>query len=252
VRTSRIPPHVARLNFVLKFSQLDLTALDGDAWLDLQDKIIGFLALGTAQRLESGQDQPGTDLPLPRAVRLGYGLELSSTVRVDLSHATCAVLEDGDFPLERDLVRQVQDEVREMLKAARTPHLVPPKQWAPLQMRVSHSTLDLHPGAGRGTVRHIRATPRDAFLFLVSEILTHEATDRIARCPVCPTLFYRAGRMRYCSGACANRANVRQWRYRHKARLADGGSAHTLRASATTTPVGAGVKRRGRPRKTRP
>jgi len=243
-------PQEARLHFVLRFAYLDLATLDADAWYALQDELVIFLTLGTAQSLTDPQ-QPGITLPLHRNVRQGFGFEIAGTVRVDLSHATVAIVDEQDFPLPDAEVRSLQEASLEMLREVRTPYLLPPRQWEPLHVQVSHCTLDLQPAVGRGTLRYIRAAPRDAFLFLLSELLTYAAVDHIQRCPVCPTFFYRIGKQKYCSAACTNRANVRLWRHRHEVKRAEADRAHSRYAETKKTEASAKVKVQRRPRKAR-
>jgi hypothetical protein len=53
---------------------------------------------------------------------------------------------------------------------------------------------------------------QDAFLLLLSLCLWQVNLDNLAACPECDKLFLRVRRQRYCSRACTNRANVREWR----------------------------------------
>jgi hypothetical protein len=242
-----ITPEEARLQFVLRFVQLDLATFDDDAWYALQDELVAFLLHGTAQRLADPESEAGVALPLHRNVRQGFGLELASWVRADLRHATCAILRDEDFPVPDAEVRVIQAASKQMLEDARTPRVFPGGAWEPGPMRISHRQA---PGAG-GTIRYIEASPRDAFLFVLSEILTHEAIDRIARCPDCRTLFYRLGKQKYCSTACTNRVGVRQWRQRQEGKHTPAARAPIREADTGKPAVGAEVKRRRRPRTAR-
>jgi hypothetical protein len=250
-----ITPQVARLQFVLHFTRLDLATLADEAWYDLQDDLLAFLTLGTARRQEDPQERTYGGLELRRTVRRAGGLESSSSIRVDLRHETCALVRDEDFPLPDTLVRTIQTVSTQMLEGALAPPLPPldglpvliPVQWAPVlegPVQMLHSQI--HPG--EGTTRVLKASPRDAFLFLLSEILTHEAIDRIQRCPDCRTLFYRLGKQKYCSTACTNRAGVRQWRQRQAGTCTTAVRARTWSADSGKPAVGAKVKGRRRPR----
>ena len=243
-----VTPQVARLQFVLRFVQLDLVTLDDAAWYALQDELVAFLVHGTAQRLADPESEAGVDQYLPRNVRLGFGLEPGPPVRVDLTHATCAILRDEDFPVPDAEIRVIQAASKQMLEDARMPRVFPGGAWEPGPMRISHRQAS---GAG-GTIRYLEASPRDAFLFVLSEILMHEAIDRIQRCPDCRTLFYRLGKQKYCSTPCTNRAGVRHWRQRQEVKCAEADRAHTRYVQTTKTAVGAGVRVGRRPRKARP
>src|SRR5262252_916179 len=96
------------MQFMLHFAQLDLGTLDSDAWYALQDELLAFLLLGTAQRLTDAEGGAGVNVYLHRNVRLGVGLELGPPVPADLTHATCVMVRDEDFPLPDAEVRALQ------------------------------------------------------------------------------------------------------------------------------------------------
>jgi hypothetical protein len=250
-----ITPQIARWQFVLRFSQIDLATLESDARYALQDELVAFLTLGTAQRLEDPQTRGGVPIPLYRNVQQGLVLEAASWVCADLRHATCAIVREEDFPLPDATVRLLQDASRQMLDDAGTPRVFP-LRWAPRlegPVELIHRALDTEAPAGGGLVRYLMASPRDAFLFVLSEMLTYETTlDRMQRCPVCRARFYRVGKQKNCSVACTNRAGVRQWRQRQEVKSAEADRAHDRYAQTTKTAVGAGVNVRRRPRKAGP
>ena len=217
-----------RLQFVIRFAQMDLDTLRPGDWLNLRDDLGSFLT-GSLY----GQEYYAGDTPMGRDVEVRPM--------------------DPPFPYEypEDAFRELQEETRHILRtmvvAPRAGHSV----WAPIPLQVQLATPSLD-GLIPATGQHLliaEGATRDMFLLLVFVLLARGSTVRILRCPECSTIFYRVGKQLYCSRTCSNRANVRTWRQREEVKQAEAERAHTRYANTKKREIGQGTKIERRPRK---
>jgi hypothetical protein len=199
---TRIVTAAQRLQFVVRFAQMDLDTLRPGDWLNLRDDLRAFF-LGSWYKHDLGSDS----LP-PLA---------AGDVFV---HPTARPFPE-EYPEEE--FRTLQSETYKILRQAiplegemyGTPPPVVPQPVAidgPISLTVPH--LDgLIPAKGRHMLVAEGST-RDMFLLLTFLLLAKESTARIRRCPECDSLFYRA--KTYCSRTCANRVATRKWRERQE------------------------------------
>jgi hypothetical protein len=181
-----------RLQFAVRFAQMDLPTLrDGD-WLNLHEDMETFLGLSSAK------------------------------CHVLSPHGGVIVLPCDEFDPADDDSRDyagLQADVCTIFAACVGEALRgrPPVTITP-QLEV-HSVVPTpeasDPGERGGHVIIARGTTREMFLYLLLDDLKEEPRDRILRCPQCHTLFVRVYTQVYCSRRCTNRAGVRTWRARH-------------------------------------
>ena len=176
-----------RLQFVIRFAQMDLDTLRPGDWLNLRDDLGSFLT-GSLY----GHEYYAGDTPI------GGDVEV------------CPM--DPPYPLEypEDAFRELQQETRYILRTmvvdSRAGHSV----WDPisLQARLATPSLDgLIPATGQHLLIAEGAT-RDMFLLLLFVLLARGSTARILHCPDCSTIFYRVGKQLYCSRTCSNQTNM--------------------------------------------
>ena len=220
-----------RLQFVIRFAQMDLDTLRPWAWLKLRDDLGAFLT-GSLY----GQEYYADDTPI------GGDVEVRPM--------------EPPYPDEypEDAFRELQEETRHILQTMVVHPRAERSVWAPIsiQAQLAAPRLDgLIPAIGQHLLI-AEGTTRDMFLLLVFLLLARGSTARILRCPECSTIFYRVGKQLYCSRTCSNRANVRTWRQREEVKQAEAERAHTRYANKKKQEIGQGTKveRRSRKRST--
>lgn len=194
--TARRLSRVQRLRFILRFVQMDLSALRPGDWLNLRDDCARVLV-----GVEHGPEFDfGTDvIPIPdgfvaHIVEPPYLEEASGEVFAQLQAETRAIVED-------------------MVLGARG-RQAPCVHPIPLLVAL-RSTRISGQGAGAGLSCLIaEGALRDVFLWLTFMLL-HEGAASVARCPECTTIFARNRNQEYCSRSCTNRVSQRLWHERH-------------------------------------
>ena len=184
-----------RLQFLIRFAQLDLDALRPGDWLNLRDDLGGFLTGSVYGRYYAD---------LADYEPMGGDIEIRPF--------------DPPSPLEypEEAFRDLQKETLHILESMVLEARAGRGTWAPIpvQIRFAAPSLDgLVPVAGQHLLIAEGST-RDAFLLRVFTLLLRHPTNRIRRCPECDRIFYRVGKQQYCTRVCVNRATVRTWRQR--------------------------------------
>jgi len=194
-----------RLQFAVRFAQMDLDTLRAGAWLDLREDFLWFL-----NRLANHGHLNAGDV----AVRFeGKSRELYQSA---ISHGFTGLVEDGPDPAdlsEEDfdtLLRAVQRDVRTILD---TFIAADPPSDAPFTPTVASCPQRIM--TQRGLVAH--GTLHELFNEHVFWLLGNESPDRILRCPECGVIFVRVQKQAYCSRKCGNRVTHRRWRERQDA-----------------------------------
>jgi hypothetical protein len=181
-----------RLQFLVRFAQLDLDTLRAGDWMNLREDL-GWYLTGSllGHRYDAG------DVPV------GGDMEIRPF--------------DPPLPFEypEDAFRALQREALGILTT-----LVKgkkPEGWEPTPPQFSRAeviSLDgLAADAGQALMLYEGPT-FDAFVFRTQMLVIHNSTPYLRSCPECERIFYRVGKQQYCSRPCVNRATVRAWRQR--------------------------------------
>src|SRR5262249_15382771 len=162
-----------RLQFVIRFAQMDLDTLRPGDWLNLRDDLGSFLT-GSLY----GPEYYTGDTPI------GGDVEVRPM--------------EPPFPYEypKDAFRELQQKTRyilcTMVVNSRAGHSV----WAPIPLQVQLATPSLD-GLIPATGQHLliaEGPTRDMFLLLVFVLIARGSTARVLCCPECSTIFYRVGK----------------------------------------------------------
>lgn len=174
-----------RIGFAVRFSRLNLQAMNAHDLKKLRDEAFGrFLGLGP----HGGtlQEQGGIVV---------FPNELSAPGAI-------LVWDRGDY---KGLQADVRSLLREVIAAKGQPGYV-----KYVSLRAQWGIVDF-----KGTpVPCVSGPARDLFLVRLFFLLVREGIDRLRKCPECGNIFYRVRRQIRCSSACTNRALVRAFRER--------------------------------------
>jgi hypothetical protein len=186
-----------RLEWAVRFAQMDLATLRAGDWLNVREDFLAFL----------GQSSD----PERELVFVGDRGGLVTTRW------------EAPFPedfTEQDF-RALQADVCTILHAAAGDNMgeKPSCIGVKTALVVQPQGVSVSPRGGYFT--SVFGSTRDMFLFLLLDVLRQEPPDRILRCPECQTLFVRAYTQVYCSRRCTNRASIRNWRTRQEAAATD-------------------------------
>jgi hypothetical protein len=176
-----------RLQFVVRFAQMDLETLRPGDWLNLQWELRDFLLPTHQDLLPGGLHVFPVDPPYPE----DYSRQDFRTLQAE----TRAILE---------MVIDTREDNRGW-------------RFTPIQIRFAAPQVPQPPDGKQG--RHLldaEGTTRDMFLLLLWALLGQSNTAPLLRCPECNTIFLRKRNQEYCSRACVNRVSQRRWRERHE------------------------------------
>jgi hypothetical protein len=193
-----------RLQFAVRFAQMDLDTLRAGDWLNLREDFLGFLMM--PMHLTHAQPYSTklvTSIVSPEASPEIFQ-PLISLGMVGIIPEECPSAE----AFSEDDFRALQADVRDWFSSLTHPlstGWLPPA--IPMQARVA-----LTEGA-----LQVHAPVRDLFLWHLFLLVLQEPLDRIRRCPECGTIFYRVKKQAYCSRKCGNRVTQRRWRERQEA-----------------------------------
>lgn len=190
----------ARLQFLVRFVQMDLNVLRPGDWLNLRDDLRRYVSPGGLVWVVNTDD--------PRWEKTSEGV--------------IKAIQERAAGLLQSLVG-AQEEVREGRQVYKQ---VYKQDAAHVQVQSTTGTLVpigahkmdilLNQDDGNGTIsniiRHNMAQAHDTFFLAMTQHLSHESGDSLRRCPACSTLFVRSGKQRYCSRTCVNRVSTRRWR----------------------------------------
>jgi hypothetical protein len=211
-----------RLQFIVRFAQMQLDALRPGDWLNIRDDFHAFW------RQRETAAEPGGIMAQP------------------LQHPSPQEYTEADF-------RALQTEVYGILNGFVCERESPGFS---LQLAEIHAQFGiLNVGArdipGGWTLLQALGHTRDMFLLIFFFLLSRQPTDRILRCPECHTIFCRIRKQKYCTRACSNRATVRQWRQSATVKQAEAERAHQRYVKKKRPAIGphTQVTRRPRPGK---
>jgi hypothetical protein len=178
-----------RLQFVVRFVQLDLDTLRPGDWLNLQWELRDFL-LPTHQDLGvRGLHTFPVDPPVPEE----YSRADFRALQAEARELLAMVIDSRD---DARIWRRIPiDHIR-----IAAPHVLGP------------------PDRKQG--RHflcVQGPTRDMFLLRLLFLLCELNTAVLLRCPECNTIFLRKRNQEYCSRTCVNRVSQRRWRERQDA-----------------------------------
>jgi hypothetical protein len=188
-----------RLEFAIRFAQGDLDQLRPGDWLNLRDDLEAFLGKHLLDQHLSQEDPAAplaaledvvgtpTEAPYPEE----YGVD---NFRVLQQETKCT--------LSRMLDK------REGVHVPSSPVLI--------SVRCDLLNFGYVPSLAGRNMLEVSGTTQDTFLMVLYVLLSREPTDRILRCPECPTIFYRVRKQQYCSRPCVHRAAARKWRRTEK------------------------------------
>jgi len=182
--------HIAsdKLQFAVRFVQMDLDRLRPGDWLNLREDLETF-GYGT----RAAETSP-------------WGRALSDTVRIRSNNLMGPAFNEMT-PKE---IHELQAEVRAFFDG-----------YLPRNQELREKTLL---GEGDFTTQRIRwaferrglltisGSVRDAVLLTLGLVLWALPPAPVLRCPECGALFYRVRKQQYCSRACVQRVSSRRWR----------------------------------------
>jgi len=206
-----------RVEFAIRFAQMDLDTLRPGDWLNLRDDFALFLVCKAGQRRPLAQR--GEIMTMP------------------LAHPLPSEFSEDDF-------RALQMEVRVIVQSLVHEGLLS----APMTEIHGYFFL-FRPSTGDWSVLTAQGATRDMCLVTLLFLLNQESLDRIRRCPECGTIFYRIQKQQYCSRSCTNRANVRTWRQREEVKSQEQEKAHERYKAKRTAGGSRNTKVERRPRK---
>jgi hypothetical protein len=195
-----------RLQFVIRFAQMDLDTLRAGDWLNLREDCMAFLGIevqGGMLGIQLSRDSGGIiGFPLNSP----FPTELSVEDFKGLQADTRRILDEwvGSAQGEQGALEGVDIHARYMVTRTRRDVSSP---WVSL--------------------RQVVGLTREIFLLVLFDLLGHESMDYVRRCPECGAVFYRVGKQQYCSRPCVNRANVRNWRQRDEVKQVEAERART-------------------------
>lgn len=222
-----------RLQFALDFAQMDLGRLPPDGWAELTQDFSHFL-FGSDHEITpflKGQRQYGV-FAVPdvysflRALTPDEFRALQQKV-FQLFDRYAAICEDpqGVWGRRMSLMAKIAAVALSGSKEDIGDLYDSPELREHVQMHGNSPTvqiaLQLWPAPGRfGKGHHllVGGSLPDIFIFITTFLLYESPGTTILRCPDCKTLFQRHGRQKYCSRECVNRATVREFRAKKKAR----------------------------------
>lgn len=222
---SWMPTAAERLQFVVRFAQMTLDPIRPGDLLNLRDDFMMFFGVVP-------------DHDSPQIFR----------------HVFCMPsVEEHPSWVSEETIRSLQQDTQRIVASLvnlreRTP------EGAVIQndLQLSVSLLPLaQPGRPGPNLLHFYGNFRDLFLMTMLIDLSQEPTDRILRCPECPTIFYRIRKQQYCSRRCVNRANVRHWRQSEHGQQEEGTRARKRYEKKVERRTNKNVKPRKNRRRTR-
>lgn len=208
-----------RLQFAIRFAQMNLDALRPGDWLNLRDDLAIFLGC------KSGH---------------GYTIEDKGGIATaPLAHPLPQEFSEEDFrALQKDVEVIVNSLVHEGMLSTQA-----------IEIHAYYSLFNSSRANFHVLIAH--GATRDMFLLTLFFLLNQEPLDRIKRCPECHVIFYRIRKQQYCARACTNRATVRAWRQREDVKTEEQERAHQHYAKKKKLAVGQGVSISRKPRKAR-
>jgi hypothetical protein len=193
-----------RLQFAVRFAQMNLDTLRAGDRLNLREDFLGFLNL----RPNHGHSNGGVvALQTEGSTRELYQPLMSLGFVGVVEGPTPDTLSEDDFlALQRDVQRDVWTVLDTLTHAVRPGETSnPPFVGRCPEVRVMQNGW------------YAKGTSRQVFVEQLLYLLGQEPSDRILRCPECETLFYRVQKQAYCSRRCGNRVTQRRWRERQEA-----------------------------------
>jgi hypothetical protein len=217
-----------RLQFVIRFAQMDLESLRAGDWLNLREDCMAFLGI----EVQGGM----IGIQLPRDSGGIIGLPLNSPFPTELS------VED---------FKGLQSDTRRILDEWVGPDKGEQGTYEGIVIQARHTVTRTRRDVGSPWISWLQVVgaTRDIFCLVLFHLLRQESMDAVRRCSECRTIFYRVGKQQYCSRTCSNRANVRTWRQREEVKQAEAERAHTRYVKKKQPELGTGTKVKRRPRK---
>lgn len=191
-----------RLEFAIRFAQLDLTNIRPGNLLNLRDDLEAFHGYG------------------PTATTGASLSDLGGIMAAPISSPLPSEFTEDDF-------KKLQAEVKELLlqlavgNSASKSHEPPGAGWAVMStfpVSARYSVLPLHSSGQTGSWITAQGDTRDVTLLRLFHLLSNNGSAPLRLCPEpeCGRLFYRVRRQEYCSKKCVNRANKRAARAKEK------------------------------------
>jgi hypothetical protein len=184
-----------RLQFAIRFVQMDLDRLRPGDWLNLRDDLEAFLGRHLLDHLASQED-----LAAPVAA-IGDIIGTPSEAPYPEQYGV------DDF-------RVLQQETKRILSG-----MVDRREGVHNKSSAARISIDLDllnlgyiPSLAGRNMLEVSGTTQNTFVTVLYLLLSREPTDRILRCPECQTIFCRIRKQQYCSRPCVHRAAVRKWR----------------------------------------
>jgi hypothetical protein len=191
-----------RLQFAVRFAQMDLDTLRAGDRLNLREDFLGFLNL---RHGHGHLNAPVVAFQPDESAREVYQPLMSLSFMPLIEGPDPLTLSEADLlALQRDVQRDVSTLLDTLTRAVR------PEELPSFVERCPLVTL-------RQNCRIVKGTARQVFVEQLIYLLDQEPSDRILRCPECETLFYRVQKQAYCSRKCGNRVTQRRWRERQEA-----------------------------------
>ncbi len=214
----------ARLKFAVGFADLNLDALRPGDWLNLREDLARFLGFAPQGRDTTLGAMGGafTDTLMPPYPQ-DYPKDLMHTLQAEVKGVMRALIETRrQIPAQRAALEKGGVRFGPPFHPA---YVVPQPA---IRISVRPAWFDVAnptPAAADRNILWVSGSVRDVFVFVLAFLLAQEPRSRFQECPGCGRLFYRIRRQRYCSRPCVNRANLRAYRARAKARETPTGPA---------------------------
>lgn len=183
-------PTNARLSFVVRFIQTDLSALSERGWKHLRQEIRDFLSVNNERIVERSR-KPWTIVAHPA--------------------------NDGSLArlLTQEGISDLQKKARHVLRVAlqdieNPQYTYTKKMRGPVSTKPMRTSLELF--RARSWFVTVRGDATEIFLFAVMLLMARGADTQLRLCPACKNVFVRIGRKKYCSPRCKNRTNVSTFR----------------------------------------
>lgn len=214
-----------RLDFVLRFVNMDLEHLRQGDWLNLREDFAAFI--GEHKSDEMAVVGPVCATPWPPSR--------------DFSSA--------DF-------QSLQAETQKLLTRLRggdSEHKV--GRVSPNSLALSVGLLPVvseapkPSGVGRSALLWLSGPPRDLFLMLIACLFAFESTAGVAQCPECKRFLLRSKKRQYCSARCQSRAYMRRYRQPDAVKERESAKAHARYAKRVKQQSGEKVQVGRRPRR---
>ena len=189
-----------KLQFAVRFSQMDLSVLSDGEWLKLKEDL--WRLMGSSEQFIVDSPAAEDVYALPDEEAADY----TNQQVIDLQRETAALIREWSAQKSED----------ELQKLGTRPAGSPPERdWNdylvlqfPRQFRVQTDSSGGHLFA--------QGDARTLFIFVLSMLLLKGGGDTLRQCGECGNIFSKRGRRKFCSTRCLNTSTKRRYRSKKK------------------------------------